>query len=76
MNSFNDEDRDTSNCVHEFVTRMVANNMKRGFIAGSYSCARGGKSVKRTGFLGGQILESNFRIAVANRKLNPINQDY
>ena len=73
MNPFNlnDEDRDSSNCVCEFVIRMVADNMKRDIMAGSYSCARDGKSAKLNGFLGGKILESNLMIAVANRTLNP-----
>ena len=71
MNPLNDEDRDTSNCVHKFVTRMVADNMQCDFIAGSYSCAGDGKSVKLNGFLKGKILESNLLIAVSNQTLTP-----
>ena len=67
MKSFNNEDRDTSNCVHAFVIEMAANNMKSNFMAGSYACARDdGKAVKLNGFLGSKILKSNPLIAVAN----------
>jgi hypothetical protein len=72
MNPLNDEDGDTSNRVHEIVTRMVAANAKRDFMAGPYRCAGDdGKTAKLNGFLGGKILESNLHIAVANRMLNP-----
>ena len=58
MNPFNDEDRDTSNCVHDFVMRMAAGNTNHGFVAGPYRCTGGGgKSAKLNGFIGGKILE-------------------
>ena len=72
MNSFNDEDRDTSNRVHKFVIRMVANNMKCDFMAGSYACAWDDeKSAKLNGFPGSKILESKLLIAVANGTAKP-----
>ena len=36
MNSLNDEDEDTSDCVQTFVRRIVATNVKHDFMAGSY----------------------------------------
>ena len=52
--------------------RMVANNMKRGSMAGSYACAEDdGKSSKLNGFLRFKILKSNLLITVANRTCNP-----
>ena len=76
MNSFNDEDRDTSNHVHKMFIRMMTNSTKRDFMAGSYVYPRDdGRSVKLSNFLGSKILESNLLIAVTNRTLI-ITRDY
>ena len=72
MNPLNDEDEDTSNCVQEFVRRMVTDIVKHNFMAGSYCCAEdNGQSTTLHGFLGTKILEANLQNAVVNRSLHP-----
>ena len=71
MKFFNDEDRDTSICVHTFIRGMVADDMKSAFMAGTYACVwDDGKTATLNGFLDSKILESNLIPAVANHELN------
>ena len=71
MNLLNEEDAGTSNHVHAFVRRMVADNAKHKLVAGSYCCAEdGGQAATLHGFIGTKILESNLQIVVAHRMLH------
>ena len=53
MNFFNDDDRETSIRVCTVVRGMVANDMKSGFMSGTYVCAGDdGRTAALNGFFG------------------------
>ncbi len=72
MNTLNEEDKDTSKRVHEFVRRIVAYNAKHQILAGSYRCVDdNGETAALHGSLGTMILQTNIQIKLARKMPYP-----
>ena len=67
MNSLNKDDGDISTRVHTFVRRVVDNDVKNKFMAGTYHCpSDNGELAKIYGFLGTALIKSHIKMILAH----------